>query len=112
VVPDHCTVEFEVRNLPGEDPASLLPATGAAEIEQLAVYPALDGEADGVSDLLGVPAGMRSTSAPRPGCMRSWASPPPSAGRATSATPTAPTSRSRCSSWTRAPQRWAGCWRI
>ena len=56
--------------------------------------------------------GMPSTSARRPGCTRGWASPPPSAGRATSATPTGPTSRSRSSSWTRAPQRWAVCWRI
>ena len=57
VVPDHCTVEFEVRNLPGEDPASLLPGTGNAEIEQLASYPALDGEAGALGDLLGVHAG-------------------------------------------------------
>ena len=57
VVPDHCTVEFEVRNLPGERPAALLPETNDADLEQLAAYPALDGEADGLSDLLGVPAG-------------------------------------------------------
>ncbi|MDX6523241.1 MAG: acetylornithine deacetylase [Gaiellales bacterium] len=45
VVPDRCTVEFEVRNLPGEDAAGLLPDLGAAELEQLAAYPALDGDA-------------------------------------------------------------------
>ncbi|MFL6050621.1 MAG: acetylornithine deacetylase [Gaiellales bacterium] len=56
VVPDHCTVEFEVRTLPGDDPSSLLPATGSAEIEQLAAYPGLDGEAGALGDLLGVPA--------------------------------------------------------
>lgn len=57
VVPDHCTVEFEVRNLPGDDPGSLLPLTGEADLEQLAAYPALDGEAGALRDLLGVPAG-------------------------------------------------------
>jgi acetylornithine deacetylase len=57
VVPDRCTVEFEVRNLPGEHPAALLPGTGSAEIEQLAAYPALDGESGALSDLLGVAAG-------------------------------------------------------
>ena len=57
VVPDHCTVEFEVRNLPGEDPAALLPETNDADLEQLAAYPALDGEAGALGDLLGVPAG-------------------------------------------------------
>lgn len=57
VVPDHCTVEFEVRNLPGDDPRSLLPLTGDADLEQLAAYPALDGEAGALRDLLGVPAG-------------------------------------------------------
>jgi acetylornithine deacetylase len=45
VVPDHCTVEFEVRNLPGEDAAALLPDLDGAELEQLAAYPALDGDA-------------------------------------------------------------------
>jgi acetylornithine deacetylase len=44
VVPDHCTVEFEVRSLPGDDPAALLPDTGRAQIEELAGYPALDGD--------------------------------------------------------------------
>ncbi|MDX6548692.1 MAG: acetylornithine deacetylase [Gaiellales bacterium] len=44
VVPDRCTVEFELRNLPGDDAASLLPDTGPAELEQLAAYPALDGD--------------------------------------------------------------------
>jgi acetylornithine deacetylase len=57
VVPDHCTVEFEVRNLPGDDPGSLLPVTGDADLEQLAAYPALDGAAGALRDLLGVPAG-------------------------------------------------------
>ena len=57
VVPDQCTVEFEVRNLPGEEPASLLPSTGNAEVEPLAAYPALDGEAGALGELLGVPAG-------------------------------------------------------
>jgi acetylornithine deacetylase len=57
VVPDHCTVEFEVRNLPGEDPAALLPQMTDADLEQLAAYPALDGEAGALGDLLGVPAG-------------------------------------------------------
>jgi acetylornithine deacetylase len=46
-----------VRNLPGEDPASLLPGTSAAEIERLAAYPALDGEAGALGDLLGVATG-------------------------------------------------------
>jgi acetylornithine deacetylase len=44
IVPDHCTVEFELRNLPGDDARSLLPGTGPAELEQLAAYPALDGD--------------------------------------------------------------------
>jgi acetylornithine deacetylase len=57
VVPDHCTVEFEVRNLPGEDAAALLPETNRADLEQLAAYPALDGGAGALGDLLGVPAG-------------------------------------------------------
>ena len=44
VVPDRCTVEFEVRSLPGDDPRSLLPDLAAAELELLASYPALDGD--------------------------------------------------------------------
>jgi acetylornithine deacetylase len=44
VVPDRCTVEFELRNLPDDDASSLLPDTGPAELEQLAAYPALDGD--------------------------------------------------------------------
>ena len=44
VVPDRCTVEFEVRNLPGDDARSLLPDLAAAELELLASYPALDGD--------------------------------------------------------------------
>ena len=44
VVPDRCTVEFEVRSLPGDDPRSLLPDLAAAELELLTSYPALDGD--------------------------------------------------------------------
>ncbi|HEV8450258.1 MAG TPA: acetylornithine deacetylase [Gaiellales bacterium] len=57
VVPDHCTVEFEVRNLPGDDPASLLSGIGNADLERLAAYPALDGEPGALCDWLGVAAG-------------------------------------------------------
>jgi acetylornithine deacetylase len=44
VVPDRCTVEFEVRTLPGDDPRSLLPDLAPAALELLASYPALDGD--------------------------------------------------------------------
>jgi acetylornithine deacetylase len=44
VVPDLCTVEFEVRTIPGDDASALLPPVGGAELEQLAVYPGLDGD--------------------------------------------------------------------
>jgi acetylornithine deacetylase len=52
VVPDRCTVEFEVRNLPGDDPRSLLPDLAPAELELLASYPALDGDPAPFADLL------------------------------------------------------------
>ena len=52
VVPDRCTVEFELRNLPGDDPAALLPDTGGAELEPLAAYPGLDGSAAPFEGLL------------------------------------------------------------
>lgn len=92
-VPDHCTVEFEVRNLPGEDPASLLPNTGNAEIEHLAAYPALDNEAGALGGLLGVPAGDAIDFGTEAGLYAQLGIATPSAGRAISATPTAPTSR-------------------
>jgi acetylornithine deacetylase len=43
IVPDRCTVEFEVRTVPGDDPAGLLPNLRGAELEQLAGYAGLDG---------------------------------------------------------------------
>jgi acetylornithine deacetylase len=52
IVPDRCTVEFEVRNLPGDDPASLLPDLAPAELERLAAYPALDGDPAPFAELL------------------------------------------------------------
>jgi acetylornithine deacetylase len=57
VVPDRCTVEFEVRNLPGDDAAGLLPDLGAAELERLAAYPALDGDAAPFAGLVDVVPG-------------------------------------------------------
>lgn len=57
VVPDHCTVEFELRNLPGEDAAALLPDLGTAELERLAAYPALDGDAAPFAGLIDAPTG-------------------------------------------------------
>jgi acetylornithine deacetylase len=57
VVPDVCTLEFEVRNLPGDDPAPLLPDMGRAEIEVLAAYPALDGDSAPFDGLLQVEPG-------------------------------------------------------
>ncbi len=107
VVPDHCTVEFEVRNLPGEIRPRCSPRTGRPRsnswppTRRWTARPALSATCSACL------RAIRSTSARRPGCTRSWASPPPSAGPATSATHTAPTSRSQSSSWTRAPQRWA-----
>jgi len=52
IVPDRCTVEFEVRTLPGEDAAELLPALGDAELERLAEYPPLDGDAAAFDGLI------------------------------------------------------------
>jgi acetylornithine deacetylase len=52
VVPDLCTVEFEVRNLPGDEPRRLLPDVSRATLEQLAAYPALDGDATPFAGLL------------------------------------------------------------
>jgi acetylornithine deacetylase len=52
IVPDRCTVEFEARNLPGDDPASLLPDLAPAELELLASYPALDGDPAPFAELL------------------------------------------------------------
>ena len=44
IVPDRCTVEFEVRTVPGDDPAGLVPDLRGAELEQLAGYAGLDGD--------------------------------------------------------------------
>ncbi len=52
VVPDRCTVEFELRHLPGDDPATLLPDTGGAGLEPLAAYPGLDGSAEPFAGLI------------------------------------------------------------
>ncbi len=52
VVPDLCTVEFEVRNLPSDEPSELLPDLSRAKLEQLAAYPALDGDAAPFAGLL------------------------------------------------------------
>ena len=57
IVPDRCTVEFEVRTIPGEEASALLPDTGAAELERLAEYPALDGDGGTIAQLLGVEQG-------------------------------------------------------
>ena len=53
-VPDRCSVEFEVRTVPGDDARDLLPLLGGADIEHLAGYPPLDGGGEGIADLLGV----------------------------------------------------------
>ena len=52
IVPDRCTVEFELRNLPGDDPSSLLPPLRDVELERLAGYPALDGDAAAFAGLI------------------------------------------------------------
>jgi len=58
IIPDRCTVDFEVRTLPGEDARELLPELPAeAEIETLAEYPGLDGDAGPFQALLGVERG-------------------------------------------------------
>jgi acetylornithine deacetylase len=58
VIPDRCTVDFELRNLPGDDPRALLPPLGdAVALEPLAEYPALDGDPAPFQDLLGVDPG-------------------------------------------------------
>ena len=57
VVPDLCTLEFEVRTIPGDQPADLLPPTGDAELEQLATYPGLDGDPAAFARLIDAPMG-------------------------------------------------------
>jgi acetylornithine deacetylase len=57
IVPDRCTVELEVRTIPGDDVEGLLPDTGTAELERLAAYPALDGDGLAAAQLLGVERG-------------------------------------------------------
>lgn len=52
VVPDRCTVEFEVRTVPGDQAAGLLPDLPGAELEPLAAYPGLDGHAAGFAALI------------------------------------------------------------
>jgi acetylornithine deacetylase len=52
IVPDRCVVEFELRNLPGDDPASLLPDLAPADLKLLAAYPALDGDPAPFAELL------------------------------------------------------------
>jgi acetylornithine deacetylase len=54
IVPDRCTVEFEVRTVPGDDAGELLPPLGRADVEHLADYPPLNGAGDGIAELLGV----------------------------------------------------------
>jgi acetylornithine deacetylase len=54
IVPDRCTVEFEVRTVPGDDAEALLPQLGRADVERLAAYPPLDGGGEGIAELLGV----------------------------------------------------------
>ncbi len=54
IVPDRCTVELEVRTVPGDDAGELLPPLGQVDIEQLAAYPPLDGGGEGIAELLGV----------------------------------------------------------
>jgi acetylornithine deacetylase len=52
IIPDSCTVDFEVRNLSGEDPRALLPEiSDDAELQPLAEYPALDGDAAAFAEL-------------------------------------------------------------
>lgn len=56
IVPDRCTVEFEVRTVPGDDARALLPPLDRMELEQLADYPPLDGGGESIAALLGVEA--------------------------------------------------------
>ncbi len=109
VIPDRCTVEFEVRNLPGDDPRSRSLATP----RWMAIPPRSPGS------WMSNP-GPRSISAPRPGCMRRSASPRRSAAPARSPTPTGRESRSRSTSssgarrfwrsWSRGYVRSLGAW--
>jgi acetylornithine deacetylase len=54
IVPDRCTVEFEVRSVPGDDARALLPPLRGADVAHLADYPPLDGGGEGIADLLEV----------------------------------------------------------
>ena len=54
IVPDRCTVELEVRTVPGDDAAALLPPLDRVDVEQLAAYPPLDGGGEAIAELLGV----------------------------------------------------------
>jgi acetylornithine deacetylase len=58
IVPDSCSFEVEMRTIPGDDPQRLLGLlNGPAEVEEVASYPALDGEGGDALDF-GTEAGL------------------------------------------------------
>ena len=134
IVPNLCTLDFEVRNLPADDldlfleqmreraevivrEAQKLSSVAAIEIETVNVYPGLDTHPSveavrfSSNSPRQVPALPRSRSVPRAACSSSaWMCRWWCAGRVRSSRRTSPTSLSRSAKWTPASAFCKVCW--